>query len=112
MRSGAAFARSEMNCEENAHGQREIEAVISLLAQTAVLFDESRAFSYALTMTLARTPRENLSAEEIDGLCQLAYELLAKLTKTSEVFQETRQKLEAYMKKGFAAVLIAGIMAA
>ena len=99
-----------MNCEENAHGQREIEAVISLLAQTAVLFDESRAFSYALTMTLARTPRENLSAEEIDGLCQLAYELLTKLTKTSEVFQEARQTLDVYMKKGLAAVLVAAIM--
>ena len=110
MRSGAAFARSEMNCEENAHGQREIEAVISLLAQTAVLFDESRAFSYALTMTLARTPRENLSAEEIDGLCQLAYEILTKLTKTSEVFQEARQTLDVYMKKGLAAVLVAAIM--
>ena len=70
------------------------------------------AFSYALTMTLARTSRENLSAAEIDGLCQLAYELLNKLTKTSEVFQEARQKLEAYMKKGFAAALIAAIMAA
>ena len=45
-------------------------------------------------MMLARTPRENLSAEEIDGLCQLAYELLTKLTKTNEVFQETRQTLD------------------
>jgi hypothetical protein len=44
-------------------------------------------------MVLACTPRHNLSEEEIDGLCQLAYELLNKLTKTSEVFQETRQKL-------------------
>jgi hypothetical protein len=84
-----------MNCEDNAHSQQAVEAVSSLLAQTAVLFDESCAFSYALTMTLARTPRENLSAAEIDGLCQLAYELLNKLTKTSEVFQEARQKLEA-----------------
>jgi hypothetical protein len=99
-----------MNCQSNAHGQREIEAVISLLSQTAVLLDETRAFSFALTMALARTPRENLSAEEIDGLCQLAYELLAKLTKTSEVFQEARQTLDVYMKKGFAAVLDAAIM--
>ena len=82
-----------MICEDNAHGQREIEALSSLLAQTTVLFDESRAFSYALTMTLARTPRESLSAEDIDGLCQLAYELLTKITKTNEVFQETQQKL-------------------
>jgi hypothetical protein len=44
-------------------------------------------------MALAQTPREELSREEIDGLCQLAYELLNKLTKTQEVFQETRQKL-------------------
>ena len=89
MRSGAAFARFEMN----AHSQREVEAVSSLLSQTAVLLDEARAFSYALTMVLARTPRQNLSEEEIDGLCQLAYELLNKLTKTNEVFQEMQQKL-------------------
>jgi hypothetical protein len=82
-----------MNCQYNAHSQRELEAVSSLLSQTAVLLDEARAFGYALTMILARTPRENLSSEEIDGLCQLAYELLTKLTKTREVFQETRQKL-------------------
>jgi acetylornithine deacetylase/succinyl-diaminopimelate desuccinylase-like protein len=42
---------------------------------------------------LAHTPREELSREEIDGLCQLAYELLNKLTKTQEVFREARQKL-------------------
>ena len=63
-------------------------------------------------MMLAHTPRQKLSSEEIDALCQLAYELLNKITKTHDIFQETRQKLEAYMKKGFAAVLIAGIMAA
>jgi len=82
-----------MNCQNNAHSQREVEAVSSLLSQTAVLLDEARAFSYALTMVLARTPRQNLSEEEIDGLCQLAYELLTKITKTNEVFQETQQKL-------------------
>ena len=82
-----------MNCQNNAHSQREVKAVSSLLSQTATLLDESRAFSYALTMMLARTPRQNLSEEEIDGLCQLAYELLNKLTKTNEVFQETQQKL-------------------
>jgi hypothetical protein len=82
-----------MNCQYTAHSQQEIEAVSSLLSQTALLLDEARAFSYALTMTLARTPRQNLSGEEIDGLCQLAYELLTKITKTNEVFQETRQKL-------------------
>ena len=88
-----------MNCEDNAHGQQEIEAVSSLLAQAAILFDKLCALSYALTTMLARTPRENLSAEEIDGLCQLAYELLAKLTKTSEVFQEARQTLDERLRR-------------
>jgi hypothetical protein len=69
-------------------------ATHSLLSQAATLLDESRALSYALVMVLARTPREELSSEEIDGLCQLAYELLNKLTKTQEVFQEMRQKLQ------------------
>jgi hypothetical protein len=78
----------------NAHSQREVNGTHSLLSQATTLLDESRALSYAVVMALAQTPREELSAEEIDGLCQLAYELLNKLTKTQEVFQEARQKLQ------------------
>ena len=78
----------------NAHSRREVNAAHSLLSQAATLLDESRALSYALVMVLARTPREELSREEIDGLVQLAYELLNKLTKTQEVFEEMRQKLQ------------------
>jgi microcompartment protein CcmL/EutN len=77
----------------NARSQREVNAAHSLLSQATLLLDESRALSYAVVMALAHTPREELSREEIDGLCQLAYELLNRLTKTHEVFQETRQKL-------------------
>ena len=64
-----------------------------LLSQAILLLDESRALSYALVMALAHTPRAELSREEIDGLCQLAYELVNKLTKTQEVLQEAQQKL-------------------
>ena len=64
-----------------------------LLSQATLLLDESRALSYALVMALAHTPRAELSREEIDGLCQLAYELVNKLTKTHEVFQEAQQNL-------------------
>ena len=77
----------------NAHSQRDVNEAHSLLSQAALLLDEARALSYAVVMALARTPREELSRDEIDGLCQLAYELLNKLTKTQEVFQEARQKL-------------------
>jgi hypothetical protein len=77
----------------NAHSQREGNEAHSLLSQVALLLDEARALSYAVVMALAHTPREELSREEIDGLCQLAYELQNKLAKTQEVFQETRQKL-------------------
>ena len=75
------------------NNQPEVNAAHSLLSQAATLLDESRALSYAVVMALAQTPREELSREEIDGLCQLAYELLNKLTKTQEVFQEARQML-------------------
>jgi len=64
-----------------------------LLSRATLLLDESRALSYALAMALARTPRAELSREEIDALCQLAYELQNKLNKTHEVFQEAQQKL-------------------
>jgi hypothetical protein len=77
----------------NAHSQREDNGARSLLSQAALLLDESRALSYAVAMALARTPREELSRDEIDALCQLAYELQNKLTKTQEVFQEAQQKL-------------------
>jgi len=77
----------------NAHSQREVNAADSLLSQTKLLLDEARALSYAVVMALANTPREELSREEIDGLCQLAYELQNKLTKTQEVFQEAQQEL-------------------
>jgi hypothetical protein len=74
----------------NAHSQREAHSVLS---QAALILDEARALSYALVMALAHTPREELSREEIDALCQLAYELQNKLTTTQEVFQEAQQKL-------------------
>ncbi len=77
----------------NAHSQREVNEAHSL-SQATTLLDESRALSYAVVMALAQTPREELSRDDIDGLCQLAYELLNKLTKTQEVFQEARQKLQ------------------
>ena len=77
----------------NADSQPEVKGVQSLLSQATTLLDESRALSYALVMMLAHTPRQKLSSEEIDALCQLAYELQNKITKTHEVFQEARQKL-------------------
>ena len=73
--------------DHNGHRQGEVEAAHSLLSQTAFLLDESRALSCALAMVLAHTPRHELSSEEIDALCQLAYELLNKITKTHDIFQ-------------------------
>jgi hypothetical protein len=77
----------------NAHSQPEGNEAHSLFSQATTLLNESCALSYAVVMALAQTPREELSREEIDALCQLAYELHNKLTKTQELFQETRQKL-------------------
>src|SRR5215471_6153505 len=70
----------------NAHSQPEDNEADSLLSQAATLLDESRALSYAVVMALAQTPREELSREEIDALCQLAYELQNKITKTLRLF--------------------------
>ena len=77
----------------NAHSQREDNAAHNLLSQAALLLDESRALSYAVVMALAQTPREELSRDEIDALCQLAYELQNKITKTQEVFLRLRSVL-------------------
>jgi hypothetical protein len=59
-----------------------------LLSQAVLRVDESRALSYALSLTLAATPRETLSGEEIDALCQLAYELQTKLDGALELLRE------------------------
>ncbi|MGZ5904822.1 MAG: hypothetical protein ACXWKQ_05700 [Reyranella sp.] len=39
-------------------------------------------------MALASTSHDEFSREEIDALCQVAYELLNKLTKALELFHE------------------------
>ena len=76
----------------NADRQPEVNGAHSVLSQATTLLDESRALSYALVMMLAHTPRQKLSSEEIDALCQLAYELLNKITETHDVLQETRHQ--------------------
>ena len=52
------------------------------------LVGESHALGYALVMALASTPHEEFSREEIDALCQVAYELLNKLNRALELFRE------------------------
>lgn len=70
------------------NGRNHEEAKRRLLAQAVALVDEARALSYALNRVLASTPREELSRDDIDALCQLAYELLNKLTQALELFQQ------------------------
>ena len=62
------------------------EAARRLQSQAVSLMGESHALSYALVMALASTPREEFSREEIDALCQVAYELEKKLTKALGLF--------------------------
>jgi hypothetical protein len=66
----------------------EVETARRLLSQAVPLVGEAHALSYALVMALASTPREEFSREEIEALCQVAYELLNKLTKALELFHE------------------------
>jgi hypothetical protein len=73
--------------------KREVEVAHTLLSEATLLFDESHALTYALVMALAHTPRNEFSQQEIDGLCQLAYELLSKLTKANNILRKTQQKL-------------------
>jgi len=66
-----------------------------LLSRAIPLIEESRALSYALIMALASTPREEFSREEIDALCQLAYELQSKLSEAFELFYRPDKVSEA-----------------
>jgi hypothetical protein len=70
------------------NGRNHEEAKRRLLAQAVALVDEARALSYALNRVLASTPREELSRDDIDALCQLTYELLNRLTQAIELFQQ------------------------
>jgi hypothetical protein len=73
--------------------KREVDVAHAFLSEATLLFDESHALSYALVMALAHTPRKEFSQQEIDGLCQLAYELLNKFAKANDILRETRRKL-------------------
>jgi hypothetical protein len=58
----------------------EPEEASSVLARARPLIGEAHALCYALVMALSSTSREEFTREEIDALCQLAYELLNKLS--------------------------------
>jgi len=47
--------------------------------------------SFALSMTLAATPRQDLGSQELDALCQLAYELQSKLTTAIELLHDAEK---------------------
>jgi hypothetical protein len=66
----------------------EVTKTRRLLSQAVPLVGESHALGYALVMALASTPHEEFSREEIDALCQVAYELLNKLNRALELFRE------------------------
>jgi len=65
-----------------------LEVASRVLSQIVDSVAESQALSYALVVVLASTPREALSCEAIDALCQLAYELQEKLARAAERLRE------------------------
>jgi len=60
------------------------EEASSVLARARPLIGEAHALCYALVMALSSTSREEFTRDEIDALCQVAYELLNKLSKAVE----------------------------
>jgi len=64
------------------------DAMRHILSRAVPLVHESRALSYALTMTLATTPRREFTQDEVDAICQLAYEVQNKLAKAAELFKD------------------------
>jgi hypothetical protein len=64
------------------------------LAAAVALVQEAHALSYALVMALAATPREELTRNEVDALCQLAFEVLNKLDTAVERFDEFDRSLQ------------------
>ena len=73
---------------ESADDEKEASRV---LARTRLLVSEAHALTYALVMVLSSTPREELTSEEIDALCQVAYELLNKLSQAADCCAESSE---------------------
>ena len=73
---------------ESADDEKEASSV---LARTRLLVSEAHALTYALVMVLSSTPREELTSEEIDALCQVAYELLNKLSQAVDCCAESSE---------------------
>jgi hypothetical protein len=63
----------------------------SVLARACLLVSEAHALTYALVMMLSSTPREEFTREEIDALCQVAYELLNKLSQAADCCAESSE---------------------
>jgi hypothetical protein len=63
----------------------------SALARTCLLVSEAHALTYALAMVLSSTPREQFTRAEIDALCQVAYELLNKLSQAVDCCAESSE---------------------
>ena len=72
---------------------QKIEATCRILADAESFIDESHALSFALTVTLASSPREDLSQDEIDKLCQSAYELFCRQKKVRELLYAVVEEL-------------------
>jgi hypothetical protein len=67
------------------------EEASSVLARACLLVSEAHALTYALVMMLSSTPREEFTREEIDALCQVAYELLNKLSQAADCCAESSE---------------------
>ena len=67
-------------------GQQPEEAS-TVLARVRPLIEEGRALCYALVMAISTTSRQEFTRDEIDALCQVAYELLEKLNKAVECYE-------------------------
>jgi hypothetical protein len=70
-----------------------IETACRILVDAAPFIDESRALSFALAATLASSSRADMSPDEIDNLCQSAYELFCRLNKIEEIFDGAIEEL-------------------
>jgi len=76
------------NDESNVH---KIETACRILVDAALIIDESCALSFALAATLASSSRADL--DEIDNLCQSAYELFRRQNKIKEIFDGAVEEL-------------------
>jgi hypothetical protein len=79
--------------DENETVARRLEAARHMFSDLNRLIEESCALSFVLAATLASSTGAELSQNELDNLCQSAYELFRRQKQIKQIFDDALEPL-------------------